>query len=147
MISLQIVAEFLDACGGWAKIMASPPQVLTAGAITRYRARESVPMQQGLDSPLCVPRHVIHAPVIAAPNRCYDYQISHGARNKYRSGFGFTCTVFLPRDAVLARCTLSSRVRLSVICGYCVKTTERIELGFARNASFHLSYTALWVAR
>ena len=81
MISLQIVAEFLDTCGGRAKIMASPPQVLIAGPSPAIATVESVrPMQEGLDSPLSVRRHVLHAPVITAPNRCYDYRISNGAR-------------------------------------------------------------------
>jgi len=52
---------------------------------------------------------------------------------------------FLPRDVMLARYLLSSRVRLfvclSVTIRYCIETTERIEL----QASFHLSYTVLYV--
>ena len=52
---------------------------------------------------------------------------------------------FLPRDVMLARYLLSSRVRLfvclSVTIRYCIETTGRIEL----QASFHLSYTVLYV--
>ena len=74
MILLQIGCEFLDACSGENNGVAA--QVLTAGGITRNRARgvgTAYARRSGFAS-------VIHAPVIAAPNRCYDYQISHGAR-------------------------------------------------------------------
>ena len=52
----------------------------------------------------------------------------------------------LARDAMFARYSLSSCVRLSVrsvTSRYCIKTTGRIELVFGMEASFHLFHTVL----
>ena len=52
----------------------------------------------------------------------------------------------LARNAMLARYSLSSCVRLSVrsvTSRYCIKTTGRIELVFGMEASFHLFHTVL----
>jgi len=48
---------------------------------------------------------------------------------------------FLPRDAMLARYLLSSRVCPSVTSRYCIETIGRIELVFGVEASFYLPHT------
>ena len=129
------------------KITAWPHRFWLRGAITRYRAR-------GVGT-----AHATRSGFASvSPEACYTRTCYSGAKSllrlsnfsrgakKYRSSFGFTCTDFFTArrctSAVYAVVACPS-VCPSVIRRCCVKTTERIEMGFARNASFHLSYCTL----